>query len=108
MFVSCACTIGANLNLHSRIEATVEDEANSSQLKVSNGIAWLDDVQQFYRDRSAIEREYSQKLGGLARKYFEKKTKKQSSLSVGDNPVVTPGSLERYARNKNPGESESL
>ncbi|KAI9691288.1 MAG: hypothetical protein M1820_009786 [Bogoriella megaspora] len=61
---------------------------------VSNGIAWLDDVQQFYRERSTIEREYSQKLSGLAKKYFEKKAKRQSSLSVGDNPSVTPGSLE--------------
>ncbi|EMC99067.1 hypothetical protein BAUCODRAFT_42447, partial [Baudoinia panamericana UAMH 10762] len=61
---------------------------------VSNGIAWLDDIQQFYRERSAIEKEYSQKLSALAKKYFEKKTKKQSSLSVGDTPTVTPGSLE--------------
>lgn len=61
---------------------------------VSNGIAWLDDIQQFYRERSAIEKEYSQKLGALAKKYYEKKAKKTSSLSVGDTPTVTPGSLE--------------
>lgn len=63
---------------------------------VTNGIAWLDDVQQFYRERSAIEKEYSTKLSALAKKYFEKKTKKSSSLSVGDSPTATPGSLERY------------
>jgi hypothetical protein len=62
---------------------------------VSNGIAWLDDIQAFYRERSAIEKEYAGKLTLLARKYFEKKAKKATALSVGENPVVTPGSLER-------------
>ncbi|KAG9232476.1 hypothetical protein BJ875DRAFT_77137 [Amylocarpus encephaloides] len=61
---------------------------------VSNGIAWLDDIQQFYRERSAIEKEYSAKLNALAKKYYEKKAKKSSSLSVGDTPAMTPGSLE--------------
>ncbi|KAG9971067.1 hypothetical protein KCU78_g23655, partial [Aureobasidium melanogenum] len=37
---------------------------------------------------------YSQKLSALAKKYFDKKIRKQSSLSVGDTPTVTPGSLE--------------
>lgn len=63
---------------------------------VTGGIAWLDDIQAFYRERSAIEKEYSQKLNALAKKYFDKKIRKQSSLSVGDTPTVTPGSLERY------------
>lgn len=62
---------------------------------MGNGIAWLDDIQQFYRERSAIEKEYSSKLNALAKKYYEKKTKKSSSLSVGDTPAMTPGSLER-------------
>ncbi|CAK7220477.1 Protein BZZ1 [Sporothrix curviconia] len=61
---------------------------------VSNGIAWLDDIQQFYRERSAIEKEYSAKLKALAKKYFEKKTRKSSVLSVGESPAMTPGSLE--------------
>lgn len=63
---------------------------------MSGGIAWLDDIQQFYRERSAIEKEYSAKLSALAKKYYEKKSRKQNSVSVGDNPTVTPGSLERY------------
>lgn len=62
---------------------------------VSNGIAWLDDIQQFYRERSVIEKEYSVKLKALAKKHFEKKTKKSSVLSVGETPSMTPGSLER-------------
>ena len=61
---------------------------------VSNGIQWLDDIQQFYRERAGVEKEYSQKLSALAKKYYDKKTKKSSSLSVGDTPTVTPGSLE--------------
>ncbi|KAK4241304.1 hypothetical protein C8A03DRAFT_41248 [Achaetomium macrosporum] len=61
---------------------------------VANGIAWLDDIQSFYRERSAIEKEYSAKLNALAKKYFEKKTRKSASLSVGDTPTMTPGSLE--------------
>jgi hypothetical protein len=63
--------------------------------QVSNGIGWLDELQAFYRERSVIEREYGQRLAGLAKKYFEKKAKKSSSLSVGDTPTLTPGSLER-------------
>ncbi|KAL8810072.1 MAG: hypothetical protein Q9200_002868 [Gallowayella weberi] len=61
---------------------------------VANGVSWLDDIQQFYRERSAIEKDYSQKLYGLAKKHFEKKSRKSSSLSVGDTPALTPGSLE--------------
>jgi hypothetical protein len=64
---------------------------------VGNGIAWLDDIQQFYRERSVIEKEYSAKLSALAKKYYEKKAKKSGSLSVGDTPAMTPGSLERFA-----------
>ncbi|KAK0728660.1 hypothetical protein B0T26DRAFT_738938 [Lasiosphaeria miniovina] len=60
----------------------------------ANGISWLDDIQAFYRERSAIEKEYSAKLNALAKKYFEKKTRKSASLSVGDSPTMTPGSLE--------------
>ncbi|KAH1427506.1 hypothetical protein KXX32_005708 [Aspergillus fumigatus] len=61
---------------------------------VSNGIQWLDEIQQFYRERSAIEKEYAAKLTTLCRKYSDRKAKKISSLSVGDNPAMTPGSLE--------------
>jgi hypothetical protein len=61
---------------------------------VLNGIAWLDDVQGFYRERAAIEKEYAAKLSGLAKRYFEKKAKKASILSVGETPSITPGSLE--------------
>lgn len=42
-----------------------------------------------------IEKEYGARLNALAKKYYEKKTKKSSILSVGDTPAMTPGSLER-------------
>lgn len=74
--------------------AELKDGFKQANAWVTGGIQWLDEIQQFYRERSAIEREYSQKLAALAKKYFEKKARKSSSLSVGDNPTVTPGSLE--------------
>ncbi len=74
----------------------IQDAFKPVNAWVSNGITWLDEIQQFYRERSAIEKEYSAKLNGLAKKYYEKKSKKSSSLSVGDTPAMTPGSLERY------------
>ncbi|KAF2670014.1 FCH-domain-containing protein [Microthyrium microscopicum] len=61
---------------------------------VAGGITWLDEIQQFFRDRALIEKEYAQKLSALAKRYHEKKGKKASILSVGETPAVTPGSLE--------------
>ncbi|KAJ9141715.1 FCH-domain-containing protein [Pleurostoma richardsiae] len=74
--------------------AELKDAFKPVNAWVAGGIAWLDDIQSFYRERSAIEKEYAAKLNALAAKYFEKKTKKSSSLSVGDTPTMTPGSLE--------------
>ncbi|ORY01835.1 hypothetical protein BCR34DRAFT_574630 [Clohesyomyces aquaticus] len=74
--------------------AELKDGFKNVNAWVSGGISWLDDIQQFYRERSAIEKEYSAKLSALAKKYYEKKARKSSSLSVGDTPTVTPGSLE--------------
>jgi formin-binding protein 1 len=74
--------------------AELQDAFKPVNSWVSNGIVWLDDVQQFYRERAQIEKEYSAKLTALAKKYFEKKAKKASILSVGETPSITPGSLE--------------
>ncbi|KAI6092045.1 FCH-domain-containing protein [Hypoxylon rubiginosum] len=74
--------------------AELKDGFKPANAWVANGIAWLDDIQNFYRERSAIEKEHSAKLNALAKKYFEKKNKKSASLSVGDTPAMTPGSLE--------------
>ncbi|KAF2015005.1 FCH-domain-containing protein [Aaosphaeria arxii CBS 175.79] len=74
--------------------AELKDGFKNANAWVSGGIAWLDEIQQFYRERAGIEKEYSAKLSALAKKYYEKKARKSSSLSVGDTPTVTPGSLE--------------
>ncbi|RKF61807.1 Protein BZZ1 [Erysiphe neolycopersici] len=79
---------------HPKFGIELKDAFKSVNCWVSNGIGWLDDIQQFYRERSTIEKDYSTKLNALARKYHEKKAKKSSGLSVGDTPVMTPGSLE--------------
>lgn len=82
------------IDIAPRFGAELKDGFKSVNVWVSNGITWLDDIQQFYRDRAAIEKEYSSKLYALAKKNFEKKAKRSSGLSVGDTPTLTPGSLE--------------
>ncbi|KAI8633784.1 hypothetical protein F5Y19DRAFT_489232 [Xylariaceae sp. FL1651] len=74
--------------------AELKDGFKPANAWAANGIAWLDDIQNFYRERSIIEKEHSAKLNALAKKYFEKKIRKSTSLSVGDTPTMTPGSLE--------------
>lgn len=88
----------ADVDKAPRFGTELKDGFKSVNTWVSNGIAWLEDQQQFYRERSTIEREYSSKLSALAKKYFEKKAKRSSGLSVGDSPTLTPGSLERCYR----------
>lgn len=83
--------------MRAQLTVGIQDGFKSVNAWVLGGITWLDDIQQFYRERSVIEKEYSAKLNGLAKKYYEKKAKKSSSLSVGDTPVMTPGSLERFS-----------
>ncbi|KKF97202.1 Protein BZZ1 [Ceratocystis platani] len=82
--VGTAPTLGAEL----------KDGFKPASAWAGNGISWLEDIQQFYRERSAIEKEYSQKLSSLAKRYFDKKNKKSASISVGDTPAMAPGSLE--------------
>lgn len=84
----------AEIDIAPNFGAELKDGFKPVNAWVANGIQWLDEIQQFYRERSVIEKEYAQKLNALAKKYFEKKAKRSSSLSVGDTPTVTPGSLE--------------
>ncbi|PFH60446.1 hypothetical protein XA68_10921 [Ophiocordyceps unilateralis] len=72
----------------------LKDGFRPANVWLGHNIAWLDEVQQFYRDRAVIEKEYSAKLTALARKYYEKKNKRSPLLSVGDSPAMTPGSVE--------------
>lgn len=86
----------AEVDIRPRFGAELKDGFRPVNAWISNGVTWLDDIQQFYRERATIEKEYSTKLYTLAKKNFEKKAKRSSSLSVGDTPTLTPGSLERY------------
>ncbi|KAF7953072.1 hypothetical protein EAE96_006292 [Botrytis aclada] len=85
----------AEVDITPQFGLELKDGFKSANAWVTNGINWIgSDIEGFYRERSVIEKEYSAKLAALAKKYYEKKTKKSSSLSVGDTPVMTPGSLE--------------
>ena len=86
----------AEVDIAPHFGAELKDGFKPVNVWVGSGITWLDDIQQYYRERSAIEKEYSSRLKALANKNFEKKAKRSSSLSVGDTPSLTPGSLERY------------
>lgn len=61
---------------------------------INNNINWLSDIEEFYRERATIELEYANKLKLLTKKHFDKKAKISSIVSVGDEPKITPGSLE--------------
>ncbi|ESZ93784.1 BZZ1 protein [Sclerotinia borealis F-4128] len=92
--VTIVVYVMAEIDIAPQFGLELKDGFKPANSWVSNGINWLDDIQAFYRERSVIEKEYSAKLNALAKKYYEKKTKKSSSLSVGDTPAMTPGSLE--------------
>ncbi|KAF8002445.1 hypothetical protein HF325_003410 [Metschnikowia pulcherrima] len=72
----------------------LKDSYKTTEKWITNGINWLDDLEGFYRERALLEKEYSTKLQDLCKKHFEKKAKNSSGLSVGDEPQITPGSLE--------------
>lgn len=61
---------------------------------LDNGVEWLEDLSEFYKERASIEREAGQRLGQLAAKFFTKKAAITAKLSVGNEPMTTPGSLE--------------
>ncbi|KAI3402508.2 BZZ1 [Candida oxycetoniae] len=72
----------------------LKDSFKVTDTWIKNGINFLGDIDEFYRERSALEKEYSTKLKDLTKRYFDRKAKISSNLSVGDEPQVTPGSLE--------------
>lgn len=72
----------------------LKDSYKQTSKWIHNGITWLTDIEEFYRDRAVLEKEYSDKLNELCKRQFDKKSKVLASLSVGDEPQITPGSLE--------------
>ncbi|KTB05530.1 Protein BZZ1 [Nakaseomyces glabratus] len=61
---------------------------------VHQNIKWLKDTEQFYRERAKLEREYSEKLSKLCGEFLNRKSNISVTLSVGEKPATTPGSLE--------------
>lgn len=72
----------------------LKDQFKPTHKWINNGISWLLDLESFYKERATIEQEYAAKLKDLSKRHFAKKAKHSSSLSVGDEPQITPGSLE--------------
>ncbi|CCD23466.1 Bzz1p NDAI_0B04320 [Naumovozyma dairenensis CBS 421] len=72
----------------------LKDSFQQTHKWVENNIKWLKELEQFYRERSKLEKEYSEKLTRLSSEYFTKKSSSSVPLSVGDTPATTPGSLE--------------
>lgn len=72
----------------------LKDSFKDTYKWVAYNLKWLNDVEQFYIQRSKIEREYSEKLKTLTAEYFNKKSTSTVALSVGENPSITPGSVE--------------
>lgn len=72
----------------------LKDQYKSTSKWINNGISWLLDIDSFYKERATIEQEYAAKLKDLTKRHFAKKAKHSSALSVGDEPQITPGSLE--------------
>lgn len=72
----------------------LKDQYKTTSKWINNGISWLLDIDSFYKERATIEQGYAAKLKDLCKRHFEKKAKHSSSLSVGDEPQITPGSLE--------------
>ncbi|QLQ79675.1 hypothetical protein HG537_0C03230 [Torulaspora globosa] len=72
----------------------IKDLYKETHKWVQNNVKWLKDIEQFYRERAKLEREYSDKLSGLTKEFLNRKSKISVSLTVGDTPSTTPGSLE--------------
>ncbi|KAH3677624.1 hypothetical protein WICMUC_001727 [Wickerhamomyces mucosus] len=72
----------------------LKDSFKETNNWTTNNLIFLNDIEQFYRQRAIIEREYSTKLQNLTNEYLKKKANKSTNISVGDEPKITPGSLE--------------
>ncbi|KAI0461416.1 hypothetical protein LJB42_001085 [Komagataella kurtzmanii] len=72
----------------------LKDSFDETNKWVKGGIEWLSDVEEFYRTRASIEKEYSSKLLALSNDFIKRKLKVSTTLSVGETPTITPGSLE--------------
>ena len=68
-------------------------------LQVANGISWLDDIQQFYRERSAIEKEHGARLNALAKRppsFLPSQENKGPKNQWAGNPYGNASHRSRY------------
>lgn len=72
----------------------IKDSFKETHKWTHNNIKWLKEIEAFYRERAKLEKEYSEKLDHLTKEFMSKKSTTSVSLSVGETPTVTPGSLE--------------
>ncbi|CAD0044341.1 unnamed protein product [Aureobasidium pullulans] len=70
----------AELDIAPQFGAELKDGFKPVNAWVTGGIAWLDDIQAFYRERSAIEKEYSQKLNALAKSTIKSRLLDRTSV----------------------------
>lgn len=61
---------------------------------IKANLEYLTEMESFYKQRAAIERDYAEKLAKLTSEGLAKRSKMAPILSVGDEPTMTPGSLE--------------
>ena len=48
-------------------------------------------IRDIYKERAALEKEYSTKMSALAKRAVDRKSKRMSTLVVGDDPSVAWG-----------------
>lgn len=72
----------------------IKDSFKETHKWVQNNLKWLKDIEQFYRERAKLEKDYSERLSRLSAEYFNKKSSTSVPISVGDTPTTTPGSIE--------------
>lgn len=72
----------------------IKDGFKKTDKWVKANIGFIGEMESFYRQRALIEREYADKLQKLTSESFQKVSKLSPTLSVGEEPSITPGSLE--------------
>lgn len=72
----------------------IKDGYEPTKTWVQSNIKWLSSLESFYRERAKLEKEYSDNLKQLTKEYFTKRSSETVSLSVGNSPTTTPGSLQ--------------
>lgn len=72
----------------------IKDGFKKTDKWVKANIGFIGEMESFYKQRASIEREYAEKLQKLTTESFQRVSKLSPTLSVGEEPTVTPGSLE--------------